>query len=686
MALHDYEAERALAELVDKATSKRNDSLDRDLLHRIKRACRASETSLRLAFDLLYERLKNPNSQVRFLALEIIAELFQRSALFRSLLAAKFPRFLSLVLGFRTNEPLPPPTGPATQLRQRALELLEKWQTDHGSRHPQIALGYSYVKDTLRFEFPQLDARREAAEAAQREREARAQQLAQQRYHRLLEEWPGQAAEHHSLLRQFTEAFALLEQESNPKDSSNEAADEGGGGGGGSVEWEDVAEGRGSQDPGGSGTELVEAEGLAAYAAAEDEPPDPDPLQNDVSESSSALDPIIETLDGVYKLICNQALPRVQEALRVIVRAEVGSPGEAQHTQRELLLRAATALKSELAAAKERFESAHLDLAALAQAQVRRREAREKAQAAALAAKKRENPRIEDQAASLNKRINPYDYIRDPAAPLGPSLTAAATSRRPQGRPAAVVAPRPPPRALPRTSPSSSIPASLRASLASRAPVLPAGAFVRVWDSGTPAVPQYISNNGLEVANHWGPVDVHQELPSERLEELFLYAPSSEQQQRDRGEQGNLMGNASTSGQGVPGSRGGPAGRVPQGSRSRNEATQVPAVLSLASGAVAMSAEGRRAQRAAERAYNDAVISAAATGGGTDEALARALENPGGAGPSENDRKRASKKRKGTTKERLHKKLLGGRAAAAVLADAEAADSSRHREQSSNRW
>ena len=180
MDLHDYEAERALAELIDKATSKRNDALDPELIHRIKRACKASEATLRLAFDLLFEYLKKPHSQVRLLTLEICAELFQRSSLFRSLLAAKFPRFLALILGFRTNEPLPTPIEAATRLRQRALELIEEWQAMYGSRHPQVALGYSYIKVTLRYEFPQLDARREAAEASQRDQEARAQQLAQQ--------------------------------------------------------------------------------------------------------------------------------------------------------------------------------------------------------------------------------------------------------------------------------------------------------------------------------------------------------------------------------------------------------------------------------------------------------------------------------------------------------------------------
>ena len=690
MDLHDYEAERALAELIDKATSKRNDALDPELIHRIKRACKASEATLRLAFDLLFEYLKKPHSQVRLLTLEICAELFQRSSLFRSLLAAKFPRFLALVLGFRTNEPLPTPIEAATRLRQRALELIEEWQAMYGSRHPQVALGYSYIKVTLRYEFPQLDARREAAEASQRDQEARAQQLAQQRYHRLLDEWPSQSAESHSLLRQFAEAFTLLEQTNNPGiedptingDEFNVDAEEIGAG----VDWEDVGEVE--NDHGGVDEPH---EGLAAYAAAEDDPLTTAPP---IEDANSALDPVIEELYGVYKLICNQALPQVQEALRIVVRAEIGIPGEAQHRQRELLLRAATTLKSELAAAKERFEGAHLDLAALAHAQARRREDREATAAAVV--ENRKNEQIQQPLIPPNKPINPYDYIRDPAAPLGPSLTAAITSRKPRSTtPKAPTALPPIHQSTNTNTTSSSLPASVRASLASRAPVLPAGAFVRVWDSGTTAIPQYVTGgNALEVSNHWGPVDVHQELPRERIEELFLYAPTAEQQQQ------RTTGNASTSNVQAAGTNNNidnnrvMAGRtpsrsgVPSSSRNNLEISAqpqpVPNVLSLASGA-ATTAEGRRLQRAAERAYNDAVISAAAMGNGSDEALARALEG-GGAGTNDNDKKRASKKRKGTSKERLQKKLLGGRAQAAALADAEAAESSRRRENFSNTW
>ena len=108
---------------------------------------------------------------MRLLGLEVCAELFARSRLFRSLLASKFTIFLERILGFRIQTPLPGPPAAAQRLRTRALELLERWNAEQGTRHPQIALGYAYVRGSLGFEFPEVDARGAAQEAAHRQRE-----------------------------------------------------------------------------------------------------------------------------------------------------------------------------------------------------------------------------------------------------------------------------------------------------------------------------------------------------------------------------------------------------------------------------------------------------------------------------------------------------------------------------------
>jgi hypothetical protein len=765
MELHDYDAERALADLVERATSQRQDAIDPDLLNKIKSTCKNSDAAIRTVYDLLYICLKKSHSQVRLLALDISAELFHRSALFRSLLAEKFPQFLGLTLGFKINEPLPAPTEIAGRLRQRALELIEKWHTDYGTRYAQLALGYSYIRDTLRFEFPQLDTRRASEAEAQREREARAQEIAQQRYQRLLVEWQGQVIEYKSLLNQFSEAFALLDKEApDPRRNNrdNSATVRGRKEEEGEEQWEDIVPEEGQIV--GNAAAPKAAEGLDAYAAIADDDGNLDtvqlasrnnntPLWNK-NEIDSALESIIETLDGLYKLICNQALPGVQETLRITIRAEAGVPGEAQHIQRERLLRAATSIKAELAAAKERFEGAHLDLAALAQAQARRRKERERRDERRNQEKQRQQKIIREKE-EKNKEleiVNPYKFIKDPAAPRKPFL---APGRSDAPRIAITIAPGLQQRQKQRQQQqqqqqqepfftdtnnnnkslsknttaasilkkSSHLPESLRQSLVSRAPVLPAGPFIRVWDSstggsgGSVPPPQFINSNGLEVSNHWGPVDVHAEMPRERLDEMFLYAPavgvvqsknsggndrdvfgSSRGEEKDEEQKKRKRTQQQEEGQRSGGSV--PPGRAPSKKSSAANATNKTATttnetlgtsLLYNSSILFTSIEGRRAQRAAERAYNEAVISAAATGG--DEALAQALEiggDNGGRSGGEQEKQKKKKKRKSsggsTAKERLGRKLLNTSARAAALADSNAAENERNKERFSNRW
>lgn len=59
-----YDLQQALGDLVAKACSKRAISVAPEHLSGIKALCRASDANVQLAFDLLYQRLKQPHSQV----------------------------------------------------------------------------------------------------------------------------------------------------------------------------------------------------------------------------------------------------------------------------------------------------------------------------------------------------------------------------------------------------------------------------------------------------------------------------------------------------------------------------------------------------------------------------------------------------------------------------------------------
>ncbi|KAH0453525.1 hypothetical protein IEQ34_017849 [Dendrobium chrysotoxum] len=156
--------------LIEKATNSTAQEVDPRILKAIKSAARFSDEEIRAAVDALMDQMKKPHSQVRYLAVLIVDELFMRSKLFRSHFVVNLDQFLSLSVGFRKNLPLPPPSAIATNLRSKSIELLEKWNASFGIHYKQLRLGFDYLKDTLRYQFPN---RLENAARLQQERRER---------------------------------------------------------------------------------------------------------------------------------------------------------------------------------------------------------------------------------------------------------------------------------------------------------------------------------------------------------------------------------------------------------------------------------------------------------------------------------------------------------------------------------
>lgn len=115
--------------------------------------------------------------QVRYLALLVIDELFMRSKLFRSIVVEKLDQLLTLSVGFRRNVPLPAPPAVASTLRSKAIEFLEKWNDSFGIYHRQLRLGYDYLRNTLRFKFPNIQANAARRQQERMERERRSKEI-----------------------------------------------------------------------------------------------------------------------------------------------------------------------------------------------------------------------------------------------------------------------------------------------------------------------------------------------------------------------------------------------------------------------------------------------------------------------------------------------------------------------------
>ncbi|XP_054783422.1 UV-stimulated scaffold protein A homolog [Prosopis cineraria] len=163
--------------LIEKATNSTSPEVDPRLLRAIKSVVRNSDSELRIAAETLTDLMKRDHSQVRYLTLLIIDELFMRSKLFRTLLVENLDQLLSLSIGFRRNLPLPAPPAVASVLRSKAIEFLEKWNHSFGVHYRQLRLGYDYLKNTLRLQFPNIQANVERMQQERREKERRSKEI-----------------------------------------------------------------------------------------------------------------------------------------------------------------------------------------------------------------------------------------------------------------------------------------------------------------------------------------------------------------------------------------------------------------------------------------------------------------------------------------------------------------------------
>ena len=99
------------------------------------------------------------------------------SKLFRSILVDNLDQLLSLSVGFRRTLPLPAPPAVASILRSKAIEFLEKWNSSFGIHYRQLRLGFDYLKNTLKLQFPNLQASAARIQQERAERERRSKEI-----------------------------------------------------------------------------------------------------------------------------------------------------------------------------------------------------------------------------------------------------------------------------------------------------------------------------------------------------------------------------------------------------------------------------------------------------------------------------------------------------------------------------
>eukprot|EP00873_Tetraselmis_striata_P018511 jgi/Tetstr1/438775/TSEL_027284.t1 len=357
-AMLDYELQRRLAELLERATDKGAPAVEAETLAEIKAVARSGDQYVAAAFDVLMERLAARHSQTRLLSVHVADELFMRSKAFRAAMAPAFDRFLELSVGYRAANPLPPPAECAESLRAAALGAVQRWDASYGPHYPQVAFGCRHLRDNLKYELPgatQPDPQAREAEA----RRARTQELLRQKYLTLGAEWGDRVAKFRKLLSQLEDGLALLAAVRSAAEEGAGAEGHPGGGGEedeGDFQWEDVEGGE------------EEQEGLSAYAmvdeaagAVEAEGGDPAGRGAGGAGPSGCAEEvgILEALQEAGDLLAGSHLPKFASWLEVLMKVDLErAPVAGGNARRQQLLQEAVELRQAAVDALQRCEEA----------------------------------------------------------------------------------------------------------------------------------------------------------------------------------------------------------------------------------------------------------------------------------------------------------------------------------------
>lgn len=289
--------------LIEKATNSTAPDVDHRLLKAIKTVVRYSDLELRLASQTLMDLMKRDHSQVRYLALQIIDELFMRSKLFRTLIVESLEQLMSLSVGFRRNLPLPAPPSVASLLRTKAIEFLEKWNVSFGVHYRQLRLGYDYLKNTLKLKFPNIQANVERIRQERREREMRSKEILLNKYESLKEKFSSIKGEILSTMEEIDGCLDILHSKQE-------------------LESDDILDDEELED-----FRSLELQQLRREALNEGEK---------VYESSDNK-VVFDALRELYKLLVTKHLVSIQEWVSVLVRVEVADNRFRDSTLKEFI-------------------------------------------------------------------------------------------------------------------------------------------------------------------------------------------------------------------------------------------------------------------------------------------------------------------------------------------------------------
>ncbi|GFY81525.1 hypothetical protein Acr_01g0013340 [Actinidia rufa] len=310
--------------LIEKATNSTAAEVDPRILKAIKSVVRYSDSELRLTAQTLMNLMKRDHSQVRYLALLIIDELFMRSKLFRTLLVENLDQLLTLSVGFRRNLPLPAPPSVASVLRSKAIEFLEKWNVYYGLYYRQLRLGFDHLKNTLRFQFPNLQANAARIQQERREREVRTKEILVKKFETLMETFSSIKDEVQSTIDEIGECLEIVTASDEPMPVGLLLDDD------------EMEEFRSSE------LQQIRLDSLK---------------EGDKVQETSDNKVVFDALRELYKLLVTKHLVSVQEWISVLTRVEV-----ADNRLRDSMLKEFIDIQNRLKSVKKKCEESGCSL------------------------------------------------------------------------------------------------------------------------------------------------------------------------------------------------------------------------------------------------------------------------------------------------------------------------------------
>ncbi|XP_021280050.1 UV-stimulated scaffold protein A homolog [Herrania umbratica] len=479
MEMEEEEERGKVRALIEKATNSTAAEVDRRLLRAIKSVVRFSDSELRVATHTLMDLMKRDHSQVRYLTLLIIDELFMRSKLFRTLIVENLDQLLTLSVGFRRNMPLPAPPAVASTLRSKAIEFLEKWNVSFGVHYRQLRLGFDYLKNSLRFQFPNLQENAARIERERTERERRTQEILRNKFETLKTNFGSIKEEIQSMVNEIGECLGIArtKEESVPL---------------GMLDDEDFEEFRSSE------LRQIRLDSLK---------------EGEKVHENSDNKVVFDALRELYKLLRTKHLVSVQEWISLLIRVEV-----ADNRLRDSLLKELIDIRSRLLSVKKDCdESGCALLKTVKNNQEEEEDFWEEGNIGSTENGSSTEPEKRKEAQSSNKEEK-IKSIEDrnswKSNKQNENLARLSSSSKVKDKAKECSS---------KGKESLGSETSVRSKLLAEAPVIRWGSFLDNW--GSVSNKDMLANQrGLELESHWGRVDYDAVIPAEKIAELNLQA------------------------------------------------------------------------------------------------------------------------------------------------------------------